>query len=462
MARVKIKANNSKDPRKKTALLNILSKNDIYLTDLILLQDGYVIITTEEDQEKIFQGNVKEELNLHEFYTITPPELKAKRSVIAFNVNSHIYNNNEDEIKQELLDHNSWIEDNIDAVFKFPNSKNIKVTFTQAIYATEAQDKGLKLFSMKIPYYQIKQEKFYNIQICYRCYKTEDHPTKNCPQNQDYKICSECSERGHTWKQCNKEMKKCINCEGNHRTLSMKCPKRKEAVKKKRLEENNKTTYSQMIKTNSASANYNPGTTQINKEEHLKIYSCMLHAHLMNVIEPGSFEKELNATLKINNLPEIKIPTPPNSSKLLSTLAQNEDQERNMEAEINVPQTNNQEQQQLQQQKVYEEQTVCTGRQLASEDIQLQFFTKESNGWPKDLTITNLSKGIEEEHYKYTYDENTLEPHEVITLMKRGQINLQNCFSIVEDSVFKKIRSGHTKDRTPPSRQTRRSRVNSS
>ena len=53
--------------------------NNIYLTNLIQLQDGYVIITTDDDQDKLFQGKVKEELNQHDFITITPPELKPKK-----------------------------------------------------------------------------------------------------------------------------------------------------------------------------------------------------------------------------------------------------------------------------------------------------------------------------------------------------------------------------------------------
>lgn len=68
---------------------------------------------------------------------------------------------------------------------------------------------------------------------------------------------------------------------------------------------------------NANSTNNNTTTTPVNKE-HLNIYSCMIHAHLMNVIEPGSYEAELNATLKENNLPPIKIPKNPNSSKPLS------------------------------------------------------------------------------------------------------------------------------------------------
>ncbi len=51
----------------------------------------------------------------------------------------------------------------------------------------------------------------------------------------------------------------------------------------------------------------------------------MIHAHLMNVIEPGSYANELNATLKENSLPQINLPKNPNSTKLhLAILADGE------------------------------------------------------------------------------------------------------------------------------------------
>ena len=238
----------------------------------------------------------------------------------------------------ELYTHNDWLVNNIESLFKFPNSRNLKITFNQAIYALKAQQHGLKLFSIKISNHQIQQEKFYSIKTCFRCYTIEDHLTKDCPQSPDYKICSECTERGHTWRQCTQEENKCINCQENHRTLSMKCKIRKEAIKKKRQEEKEKLTYAQTTKPNTITATH-IGPTQISRHSHLQIYSCMIHAHLMNVIEPGSYEMELNATLADNNLPTIKITKTPNSVKLLSILTQRETQERVMETEENTPST---------------------------------------------------------------------------------------------------------------------------
>lgn len=58
--------------------------------------------------------------------------------------------------------------------------------------------------------------------------------------------------------------------------------------------------------------------THIEKDMPAKMLSCMLHAHLMNVGNPGTYEKVLTQTLTLNNLPAIKIPEVPQSAKILN------------------------------------------------------------------------------------------------------------------------------------------------
>lgn len=93
---------------------------------------------------------------------------------------------------------------------------------------------------MRIPEYQVHQKEFYNIKTCFRSYYIEDDATKECPQSSKHKICSECAQLGHTWRECNSEVKECLNCDGNHRTISMKCTKKKDAIKKEKPKWKNK------------------------------------------------------------------------------------------------------------------------------------------------------------------------------------------------------------------------------
>ena len=459
MARLKIKSDNSREPSRKSVLLEILSNADIYITKLIPVNDGFIIITIDEDQDKVFQEGVKTKLTENNFHTVLPPELKARRSVIIFKVDPHIYNNSESDITRELQTHNEWIQDGIDTVFKFPNSKTIKITFTQAIYASKAQEHGLKLLQMKIPKHQINQEKYYNIKTCFRCYKLDDHYTNSCPMPAQHKICSECSVVGHTWNECTSTTKKCINCNEDHRTLSMKCPKRKDVIKKLREEEQEKgkNSYAQTTKTIKDPDIAGVGKIQIDKISHMKIYSSMIHAHMMNVIEPGCFESELKATFEINNLPAIKIPRAPNSVKLLATMTE-------LEKKTDVMDTAEaQASKQAESSPTHEESSPKPVQQISkklhSRDIQLEIITRESNGWPENINLSQLTLGIENETYKYTYNEDMLNPEDVKDLLRKGEIILENCWRTVEDSIFRKIRSGHNNERTPPSIDTRRKRL---
>ena len=67
---------------------------------------------------------------------------------------------------------------------------------------------------------------------CFNCYKFEEHTTKNCPVKTIQ--CFECGQGGHKWTECKSEVKKCLNCEGAHRTLVMACPIKKEKIKEKK------------------------------------------------------------------------------------------------------------------------------------------------------------------------------------------------------------------------------------
>lgn len=55
MARLKMKLSNTRDPNRKAELLEMLSYNDIYITKLFSLNDDFVMIAVDQDQDKLFQ-----------------------------------------------------------------------------------------------------------------------------------------------------------------------------------------------------------------------------------------------------------------------------------------------------------------------------------------------------------------------------------------------------------------------
>lgn len=103
--------------------------------------------------------------------------------------------------------------------------------------------------------------------------------------------------------------------------MEMKCPERKEIINQKRKEsENSPKTHKEAITKNTVAAqltiSQTPDTT-----DTLNFFSCMMHAHLLNIGSPGSYNYELKKIFKLNNLPEIKMPEEPNSYKIIGAFA---------------------------------------------------------------------------------------------------------------------------------------------
>ncbi len=182
MARIKIKCRpNTKE--KKLKLIEILCSRDIEISRISTANDGFgVIIANEQHADYIFKTEVKQELALHDFAPITPSELKAQKSVIIPRVDELIYEWNIVETGEELLGNNTWIGEELENVYKFPNSPTIKLTFTQTKLAKKCTETGLKAFSISIPPHELKLETYIPIKCCIRCYTLEDHFTSECPK----------------------------------------------------------------------------------------------------------------------------------------------------------------------------------------------------------------------------------------------------------------------------------------
>lgn len=144
MARIKIKCRaNSKD--KKMKLIEILSKKDIEVSRIFTTHDGFALLTVNEHHAySIFNAETKDELASHDFTPAMPPELTANKSVIFPRVDDLIYEWSTVEIGEELKRQNSWMGEELEGVYKFPNSPIIKLTFTQTIFAKKYTEIGLK------------------------------------------------------------------------------------------------------------------------------------------------------------------------------------------------------------------------------------------------------------------------------------------------------------------------------
>ncbi len=452
MTRVKIKCKNSEDKRKKIKLLEILCSKQIQVTKVFNTHDGFAtLLINEEHADKIFSRELKTDLDSHGFSPILPPELKCKKSVIITRVDEIIYEKTTEEIEEELALQNTWVGDEIDSVYKFPLSQTIKVTFNQTTIAKKCTDNGLLAFSLSIPPSDIKQETYIPITTCMKCYLIEDHVTRDCPEDKDYKICSECSTLGHVWHQCKAKTKKCINCGEGHSSLAMRCAKRKEVIKLKRKQERerNNTTYSNIAKPTTTLGTYRPPANT--NEDMLRINTCILHAHYRNLENPGTYEVELNKVLKLNNLPTIKIPEIPNSSKILNIPITKPTPAARKEKNTHLPENRNDD-------KEEDVDVVETLEEMEREllptcedkDVGLQLYVSEDRGWPdKYFTVPDLIKGISNNIYKWTYTKHSITEQEMFTILSENKLKLKQCWNTVEKSMFKKIRSGLQQERSP-------------
>ncbi|CAF4212409.1 unnamed protein product [Rotaria magnacalcarata] len=213
----------------------------------------------------------------------------------------------------------------------------------------------------------------FNITTCLICYKHNEHLTKDCPhKGTDFKRCSLCSSKSHTFKTCNTEHRKCLNCNGPHSTLAPSCPAKKEtkiaAIKNMRQQENteiitpNPTTQQQLTHTQTqstapihthtfsyaqAASSSNTATSTKNTliqnrtilspenqpqnraslspenliQTDMNLIACMLYAHIENSINPGTFNKSLHNLFKLNkqNI-TFNFPDNPDFSQKLTTI----------------------------------------------------------------------------------------------------------------------------------------------
>lgn len=325
-------------------------KFNVPFTRIFATNEGFkVICRNEKDADKILGKEAKPELEKLGLQVIVPPETKARRSIILRQLDQIIGSNTPEDIKDEIERENSWLK--IEEVIKMRNYTHIlKLRLEETAMVEKAQQQGILAYNMAISPTQIEQENYVHIKTCFNCYQMEDHLTKECPHI-NLKLCSECSETGHTYRDCKNTEKGCINCknsgyQSNHRTLAMSCPLRKKIITDKTRENRNKAanqehnTYAAIARRAVAEVKNTESMTQINLSEckHTKILISIMHAHVMNMCNPGTYEAELNKMLEKNELPTMWFPENPDSGKLLG--ATYIPQEANTEETSMIEETN--------------------------------------------------------------------------------------------------------------------------
>ena len=224
-----------KRAERSEVFLAVQKELKVPLTGLKPTNAGYVAFTEREsDIDKLLTKKANEIIKKLGLETNVPPKVRAQRSVICRQLDPHVGARTADEIKTEINSSNSSLT--VEQIIKFRDYTHVfKIEFETTDMAERAAMHGILSFNVKISPAQIEREKHYDILICFNCYKLDAHTQAYCdvPRRD---VCSECSGN-HNYRDCTSEYKKCLNCEGPHRTMAMICPVRKriiESIKRQR------------------------------------------------------------------------------------------------------------------------------------------------------------------------------------------------------------------------------------
>ena len=291
-----------KDDKKN--LLSVLSNLHIEASKVTTTKNSDLLVccNSSSDVDKLFSEESKQMLQTKNCQAIIPPAQKAKRTIILKNCDDCIYDNTVEEIKNEMSRKN---EVKVVDIYKFPNKKIIKITLETLEMVNKVLEHGLRLFYVSLPPHSIEVDCFIDLIMCFKCYEIDNHFTSSCPKDPDYKICSICSSKKHTFQNCdNPNNKQCINCNEPHSTLAFSCQKRKEKIKEKRTLEKNKS-FSSAVKNNLNTSQHTCQQTDI--QTIVQYFHFYMTARDSSDKTTASIESQLNKILQENSLQTISL-----------------------------------------------------------------------------------------------------------------------------------------------------------
>lgn len=308
-------------------LLCILKRNDIGCSKLISGSGIFTAICNSIcDADRIFGDVCLQELSNDNYHPVMPPELRAKRCVIASRLDSFLAEFSVEDLIREINQQNPSLQ--VIEIYKLSSGRMLKLVFKSQEMAVNCLSKGIYLYNLSIPPSSLRADSYVKLNYCYRCYSIEDHMSRDCPKPAEYMICSICSSLQHNYKDCSSNFKKCINCDGQHNTMSIACPARKPFIIPNSNVNNNygtgKTSYTTTPVSFTSTLKSNPQAdrTCLVKDVNsmmIKAFMCFMCASNANTSQPGSFCDVLEKLLKVNNLPDFNFGDIDTSSFMVPT-----------------------------------------------------------------------------------------------------------------------------------------------
>ena len=298
------------DPDKRVNKADVFKSvmNDlkVHLIGLKPVTVGFnAIFEKSEDVDVILSDKGIDTLKKLNLVARIPSELRARRSLFLRRIDAYVGAHTANELKTELESQNPWLK--VREVYKIKDYTHVfKIECKEVQMADRALREGLLCFYSKVASGQIERETYVSLQLCFRCYRYEAHPTSECPEG-SITWCSECGAKDHTFRDCKNPAKQCLNCGGPHRTMTMACKVKKDLMKAKVTKQTEAQeikkhqTYASVART-AASAAIAQTTTpiqtiRIEDDRGLKAVVSILHAHIHNLIVPGTYKTEVTRLL---------------------------------------------------------------------------------------------------------------------------------------------------------------------
>ena len=329
-----INSNDTSQSRRKL-LLELCNKSIIKVNNIYRKPKGFTLVVQDSSHaEKLFTDEFKGELSINGFQPILSNKLKAYRTVLVNKTEKNILETQPEMIKEEIARANpNKLE--VTDIFKIPNSSILKITFKTSAMVDMVMNEGFNMFLIHISHHVIKRDDFIELTTCFNCFAINKHFKNECPEERRV-ICSKCGAN-HFYKECNAtpDQYSCVNCKGNHSTLSSSCPLRKAAIKRIRNERRTDTSYGKVLRRPQHSSirtsnftrdhpsvlnteNPNILNSGFNFNDWNKTTAVIQFALVSNLVRPGSFSKTYNDLCADNNLPTLNLNSfnPPTTDEL--------------------------------------------------------------------------------------------------------------------------------------------------
>ena len=321
MGRVKVKDKNPSQGRYDTLWEILYSSLGLKITRIHRERNVFTVLMNDEELDKLLELENKSIFNENQFELMIPPECTAKRTVAVRGVEEYVMKKRNDEIKRELEEQQAWLK--VEDIIRIPNMDNfLKIRMQNTQMVNKAKSSGLLMYGNFINSYNINEEVFIKLNYCSKCYSYEHH--KNDCNKGDIRWCANCADKNHTFRDCKSNKLKCLNCGGEHHTLAMRCPRRKEIIRNKSknvrerlntLRQTNTESYARKVVEGTQKISVNPTggipgmlNSFITEKKVTAIVSSIWYATVKANGNGKAFKAYAEKMFKLNGLEEVIFP----------------------------------------------------------------------------------------------------------------------------------------------------------